>query len=167
MTRRDPGDGGTTLIELTVSMLVMSLLTVALLSTLTSAVSSGARLQRSVDAIDEARLLSAQLDRELRSAECISSPGENDTGNTLTFRTLANGSLATVTYRVSSGSVTRQEGLGTEDVIITNVGATAAAFEQLVTPLRTVRVDIPIESANGGIFPLRTTIAGRNAWRSC
>ncbi|MGD9701842.1 MAG: type II secretion system protein J [Acidimicrobiia bacterium] len=164
--RRHP-DAGVTLIELTVSMFVMSLVMVAFLSTLTSAMNSSGRLQRSTEAVDEARLVSARLDRELRSAECISAPAENMAGNTLVFRTLADGEVETITYRVSAGHVTRQEGLGAEHVIITNVGTSTNAFEQVVTPLRTVRVRIPIRSANGGTFSLETTIAGRNAWRSC
>ena len=160
-------DAGLTLIELAVSMVVMSIVMVMFLTTLTSAMSSSGRLQRSAEAIDDARLISAQLDRELRSAECISAPAENASGNSLVFRTLANGGLATITYRVSSGQVTRQVDLGAEQIIITNVGASTNAFTQVVSPLRTIRVRIPIRSANGGTFSLETTIAGRNAWRTC
>ncbi len=160
-------DAGLTLIELSVSMVVMSIVMIMFLTTLTSAMSSSGRLQRSAEAIDDARLISAQLDRELRSAECISAPAENAFGNNLVFRTLANGAIATITYRVSAGQVTRQVGLGAEQIIITNVGTSTDAFTQVVSPLRTIRVRIPIKSANGGTFSLETTIAGRNAWRTC
>ncbi len=171
MTRPRPNplhpDAGVTLIELAVSMLIMSIVMVMFLTTLASAMNSSGRLQRSAEAIDGARLISAQLDRELRSAECISTPAENTTGNTLVFRTLMNGGVATITYRVSAGEVTRQVDLSAKDVIITNVGTSTDAFTQVVTPLRTIRVRIPIKSANGGTFSLETTIAGRNAWRTC
>jgi type II secretory pathway component PulJ len=165
--RSSRGDDGVTLVELTVSMLVMSLVMVSFLTTLTSAMNTSGRLQRSTAAVDEARRVSAQLDRELRSAQCISSPAENQSGNTLVFRSLVNGSVATITYEVSTGRITRQQDLAAEQVVITNVGATTTAFRQVVTPLRTVLVRIPIQSENGGSFSLETTIAGRNAWRSC
>ena len=171
MTLRPPkgksGDAGVTLVELTVTLLVMSLVMVTFLTALTSAMNTSGRLQRSAEAVDEARRISARLDRELRSAQCISTPAENQSGNTLVFRSLANGTVSTVTYRVAIGRVTRQEDLQPEEVLITNVGTTSTAFQQIVTPLRTVRVRIPIRSANGGEFSLETTIAGRNAWRSC
>jgi prepilin-type N-terminal cleavage/methylation domain-containing protein len=164
---RGRGERGVTLVELVVSMAVMAILLGLAGPTLISALTSTDRLQRTQAAIDAAKLVSARLDRELRSAQCISTPAENASGNILVFRTLANGTQATVTYRVSAGSVTRQQDLDPEEVLITNVGATTSAFQQLVTPLRTVAVNIPIRSANGGSFVLQTTIAGRNAWRSC
>ena len=41
------------------------------------------------------------------------------------------------------------------------------AFTQNLTPLRTLDIDIPIRSAQGGKFDIVTTIAGRNSWRTC
>jgi hypothetical protein len=63
--------------------------------------------------------------------------------------------------------VTRTENLGVPRPVITGVGSTTTAFTQLSTPLRTVYVNIPIRSANGGEFYLQTTVAGRNAWKPC
>jgi hypothetical protein len=129
-------------------------------------------MQRSASAIDDARLISATLDRELRSALCISSPAENATGNTLRFQSVAYGETVELTYVVSGGTVTRtvagSAGAGDEArVVIERVGATTTAFKQVTSPLRTLVVDIPIRSDNGGEFRLQTTVAGRNAWRLC
>ena len=71
-----------------------------------------------------------------------------------------------ITYEVIDGTVTRTEN-GMSRTVIGNVGSTTTAFAQMMTPLRTVVVDIPIRSANGGEFHLQTTIAGRNAWGQC
>jgi type II secretory pathway pseudopilin PulG len=161
------GDLGATLIELMVTMLVMGIVSVLVSGTLISAFNSTNRMQRTTAAVDDARLVSASLDRELRSALCISMPAENQSGNTLTFVTLSNGVETSLSYVVSAGSLTRQTGLGTPLEMITNVGTTSTAFTQLVTPLRTVKVRIPIKSENGGVFTLQTTVAGRNVWRSC
>lgn len=160
-------DGGATLIELTIAIAVMAMGMTIVASTLFLVQRTTNRIESSTNAIDAARLLSASLDRELRSAICISSPGENLTSNTLTFQTLAGAEVAVLTYAISAGVVTRQENLGEPRTVITGVGATTTAFRQVTTPLRTVVVDIPIQSANGGEFHLQTTVAGRNAWRPC
>lgn len=160
-------DRGATLIELMVAMFVMGIVSVLVSGILISAFNSTNRMQRTTAAVDDARLVSASLDRELRSAMCISAPAENQSGNTLTFVTLANGTQTTLTYVVAAGSVTRQAGFETPRVLITNVGTTSSAFTQIVTPLRTVQVRIPIKSENGGEFALQTTVAGRNVWRNC
>ena len=166
---RGRGEAGVTLVELLVSVTVMTVLMGIVGPMLISAMTATNRLEDTSSAVDDARLVAAQLDRELRSAQCISTPAENAEGNVLTFRTLADGAQSTLTYRVSGEELTRQEELGVERRLISTVdaAATTAAFRQIVTPLRTVQIRIPIKSRNGGTFLLQTTIAGRNAWRSC
>lgn len=163
----DRRDNGTTLIELMIALLVMAIATTMIASTLFLVQRATNRIEHSTNAIDAARLLSASLDRELRSATCISSPGENLSGNTLTFQTLSSTALATLTYTIANGSVTRRENLGAPRTVIDGVGTTTTGFRQVTTPLRTVVVDIPIRSQNGGEFRLQTTVAGRNAWQPC
>lgn len=161
-------DRGATLIELAISMLVMAIGMTIVGSTLFLVQRATNRIENSADAIDAARLLSASLDRELRSAICISSPAENASSNTLTFQTLASDEVSILlTYAVSGDTVTRTENLDAPRTVITGVGVTTTAFRQVTTPLRTVVVDIPIRSDNGGEFQLQTTVAGRNAWRPC
>jgi prepilin-type N-terminal cleavage/methylation domain-containing protein len=161
------GDRGTTLIEMLIVMAVMSLATAMIGTTLILSQRVTNRVENSSNAIDAARLVSASLDRELRSAVCISAPAEGATGNTLTFETLASGEPSTLTYQVAGGTVTRTENATQPRVVITGVGTTSTAFQQVMTPLRTIVVTIPIRSANGGEFDLQTTIAGRNVWHRC
>ena len=85
----------------------------------------------------------------------------------MTFQTLSSTEVAVLTYTIVDGSVTRTENLGDPRTVIEGVGATTTGFSQVTTPLRTVVVDIPIRSENGGEFRLQTTVAGRNAWRRC
>ena len=160
-------DRGVTLIEMMITLAVMSIGVTIAASTLFLAQRATNSIESSANAIDAARLLSASLDRELRSAVCIVAPGENASGNTLTFQTLASDDLAVLTYAVAGGMVTRTENLGTPRTVITGVGSTTTAFRQVTTPLRTVVVDIPVRSDNGGEFHLQTTVAGRNAWKPC
>ena len=160
-------DAGTTLVELLVTMVVMGIATIVISTVLVSAQQVTNRMQNSAAAVDSARLISASLDRELRSASCIRAPGDNLTGNTLTFQTVAYGATVELTYVVGNGVVTRRKGLEAALTVIEHVGNTTTAFKQVTTPLRTIVVDIPIQSDNGGVFKLQTTIAGRNVWRSC
>ena len=166
-SRSDKTDGGATLIELMIALAVMVIVMTIVGSTLILVQRATNKMESSTNAIDSARLLSASLDRELRSAICISAPGENLAGNTLTFQTLASSEVEVLTYEISSDAVTRTENLGVARTVITGVGLTTTAFRQVTSPLRTVVVDIPIRSANGGEFHLQTTVAGRNAWRAC
>ena len=160
-------DKGMTLIELMISVAVMSIAMAMVGSILIVAQRATTRMETSQSTIDDARLLSATLDRELRSAICISVPAENQSGNTLSFQTISADAVATLTYAVTSGAVTRTVGLGQPSTVIDGVGATTTAFRQVTTPLRTVVVDIPVRSVTGGEFHLQTTVAGRNAWRAC
>lgn len=158
---------GVTLIELLVSMAIMGIVITLAGPTLISAISSTNRLQRTADAVDDAQLVSARLDHELRSATCIREPAENQSGNVLEFDTISGGSLSTVRYSVAGGTISRRQDPGPDVVLATRVGVTGAAFTQLATPLRTIELRVPLQSLNGGTFVLETTIAGRNAWRSC
>jgi prepilin-type N-terminal cleavage/methylation domain-containing protein len=171
MSRTSPqepsNDRGSTLIELMIALTVMAIGMTIVASTLSLVQQATNRIENTTNAIDNARLLSSSLDRELRSAICITSPGENVSGNTLTFETLASTELVVLTYAVFNGTVTRTENLGQPRTVVSGVGATVTAFRQVTTPLRTVVVDIPIRSVNGGEFHLQTTVAGRNAWRPC
>lgn len=163
----DRHDDGVSLIELMISMALMTLVVVIVSTTLGLAQRATNRIESSSEAIDAARLVSATLDRELRSAVCIKEPLPNQPPprNVLNFQTVASPGDG-ITYEIVDGTVLRTEGANSRQVI-GNVGSTTTAFAQLMTPLRTIVVDIPIRSANGGEFHLQTTIAGRNAWGQC
>jgi prepilin-type N-terminal cleavage/methylation domain-containing protein len=159
-------DGGFTLVEMMVAMAIMATAFLIIGATLVSAANTSRRLEASSGAVDNARLASDRLDRDLRSALCITQPGENQSGNVLAFQTLSNGVAAQVTYEVAGAQLTRRLDFQTPELVASGVAATTTAFTQLATPLRTVVVDLPVVS-NDSILRLRTTIAGRNTWRTC
>ena len=163
----DRSDHGVTLIELTILMALTALVVVIISATLGLAQRATNRIESTAEAVDSARLVSATLDRELRSAVCIKEPLPNQVPprNVLNFQTVASPGGG-ITYEIVGDSVIRTEGSNSREVI-RNVGATTTAFDQKMTPLRTLVVDIPIRSANGGEFHMQTTIAGRNAWGQC
>ena len=167
MSSSDRSDRGLTLFELVISIAVMSIAMLIIGSTLSLAQRTTNRIESSSVAIDSARLLSATLDRELRSAVCIEEPSPNQAAprNRLTFQTVASPGEG-ITYEIVDDTVTQTEH-GVSRTVVDHVGSTTTAFRQLMTPLRTVVVDIPIRSDNGGEFHLQTTVAGRNAWGQC
>jgi len=166
--RANRRDSGTTVVELMVTLAVMSIAMAIIAAMLIVVQRSTNQIENSSTAIDSARLMSATLDRELRSAVCITSPEETESGNVLTFQTIASDRVVVLTYTViANGMVTRKQDLSDPRTVVEGVGSTTTAFKQLNTPLRTIVVDIPIQSANGGEFHLQTTIAGRNAWHRC
>jgi prepilin-type N-terminal cleavage/methylation domain-containing protein len=166
--RRGHGDDGVTLVELLVSMTIMGIVIALAGPTLLSAMNATNRLQLTSAAVDDAQFVSARLDRELRSAICVSLPPVNTAGgNVLEFVTLDGGAQSTVTYTVAGGEISRSQNLGPAFVLATMVGPSTTVFKQIATPLRTIEVKLPVTSRNGGSFLLETTIAGRNAWRSC
>jgi type II secretory pathway pseudopilin PulG len=153
-------------VELMVAMSIMATAFLIIGATLVSAANTTRRLGATSDAVDKVRLASDRLDRDLRSAVCITQPGENQSGNTLEFRTLSNGTQSEVTYQVSGTDLTRRLDLQPEELVASGIGATTTAFRQNFTPLRTVVIDLPVVS-NGSTLALQTTIAGRNTWRTC
>lgn len=163
----DRRDRGVMLVEMMISMALMGLVVAIVAATLGLAQRTTNRIESSSNAIDAARLVSATLDRELRSAVCIKEPVPNQPvpRNVLTFQTVASPG-AGITYEIVGDTVMRTEN-GSSRTVIDKVGSTTTAFTQLMTPLRTVVVDIPIQSANGGEFHMQTTVAGRNAWGQC
>jgi prepilin-type N-terminal cleavage/methylation domain-containing protein len=167
-SRLADGDGGFTLVELMVSLAVMTLLSTLVGGVLVSAMRATGSLEASAAAVDEGRRISAGLDRELRSATCIRLPAVGAPGNRLVFDTRANGVDQRVTYAVDAGRLTRQIDLGPADTLSERLApGITAAFTQQATPLRTVQVDVTLQSSKGGTYRLTTTIAGRNAWRAC
>jgi len=166
-TNRGRGDAGVTLVELVVSLAVMSIAFLVVGGVLISALTSSNRLQASSAAVDEGRRASARIDRELRSATCIREPAVGTPGDTLIFDTVADGPSHRVTYEVTGGQLTRQQDAGTAATVANGLVAGEPTFSQVATPLRTVQVGLTVASANGGTYRLTTTIAGRNAWRTC
>ena len=78
----DRRDRGVTLVELMISMALMGLVVAIVAATLGLAQRTTNRIESSSNAIDAARLVSATLDRELRSAVCIKEPVPNQAAPT-------------------------------------------------------------------------------------
>jgi hypothetical protein len=154
---------------MTVAMVLMSIALSAFTPLLTSSMSSAQRTQTQSESIDSVRISLVAIGRELRSAQCITSPAENTTGTTLRFTTAANNTNYEVIYAVNGALLTRQV-VGTSQItsISEHLVSTADAFRQISTPRRTVVLTFRVQaSPKNSPRVLTTTIAGRNAWRTC
>ena len=173
--RRGTGAAGMTLVEVMVALTLMVAIVPIFVPLLMSATKSARALGLQSQTLDTLRLAVATIGRELRSAECIDLPLSNGpAGSVLRFRTAAfltatgNASYE-VTYTVAAGELRRQV-TGSPGPIVAATGLVdpSGAFQQSVTPQRSVRLVLRVQS--GPDTPVRdvvTTIAGRNAWRDC
>jgi len=158
---------GMSLVETLIALALLSLIVPVLGPIMVSSARSGSELQTHSEVVDELQLQVAQIARELRSAECIYEPAENTSGTTLRFLTDANSSSYEVSYSVVDGALVR-----TRDTTVRGVGrgivGPASPFLQIANPRRSVEIDLQIRlDDDQGAKRVRTTVAGRNAWRTC
>jgi type II secretory pathway pseudopilin PulG len=90
-------DRGTTLTELLVAIMLLTIVSLVFLPTLVAGLNATKDLQGAVQANDEARLALQRLDREFRAADriCAPLPGGSNAGDFLDFRTRAYTSATT------------------------------------------------------------------------
>ena len=167
MIARSRSESGVTILELVMSITLISIVSAVFLPVLDTATRSVRPLQAQSVAVDDLRSSLAMIGRELRSALCITQPSANGpSGNVLRFTTEANDQQYEVTYTVTNGTLLRQV-TNQSQVILVGTGLTGqdAAFTYIATPRRTVKVDFtyqPDPTQPGR--ELSTVMAGRNAW---
>lgn len=162
------GDAGFSLVEVMVGMVLMTSIVGIVGPILVSSMSTTSRVEFQSRAVDELRQAVHQIGRELRSARCIRTPEANGApGTTLDFTTEANNSSYDVRYDVVGAELRRTAG---SPAVTTKVARylTAGTFQHFATPRRSVELSFTVQ-VDGRQEPasIRTTIAGRNAWRAC
>lgn len=166
---------GMTAIELMVAISLMSVIVAVFGPVMTAAMNSGRRVQAQSESLDELRVAMASIGRDLRSAACIYLPAiptgsDNGYSDWLTFDTQINNTFTYVEYHVTSGGELTRElnndgNVKTISKGLLNPGTT---FRQWSTPRRSVELLLEVRlDAKQGSRQLRSTIAGRNAWRAC
>jgi type II secretory pathway component PulJ len=164
------------LVEVMVALTLMVAIVPIFVPLLLSATRSARALGLQSQTLDTLRLAVATIGRELRSAECIYLPGPNGpAGSVLRFRTDAfltatgHGSYE-VTYTAAQTGELRRQVTGSPGPTVAATGLVdpSGAFQQIVTPRRSVRLVLRVQSApDTPVRDVATTIAGRNAWRDC
>ncbi|MBI2168229.1 MAG: prepilin-type N-terminal cleavage/methylation domain-containing protein [Actinobacteria bacterium] len=164
--RRD----GFTLVEVMVAVALIGAVVAVMGPVMTSSFESGNAVTDESRALDEIRVAVARIDKELRSAQCISVPSAGGSGSSLTFDTLAGtGGAYSVTYRVAAGALERVEGGSTESVA-TGLVATGDEFTHGANPGQRASVAIHLQvrfASDHSPRAVSTVIAGRNAWDAC
>jgi type II secretory pathway component PulJ len=167
--RRLRAEHGVTLVETVVAISLFTIVTTMTMSVVGNALKTTNRMESQSDALDQDRIAFLTIARELRSAECIHEPAENTTGTTLRFTTYANNSFYEVTYAVSGTSLLRSvTGVAGSTVVATSLVNTSDIFQQVSTPRRTMTLTLRAQlDSHQTPRLLTTTVAGRNAWRTC
>lgn len=162
------GEHGYSLVELMVATSLMLVVASVFGSMLVSTMQVSNVIQQGSTGYDELRVSLGRIERELLSASCIQQPTPSAAGPVLQFFTEANGSSYQVTYTVSGGTLTRQVTGGAAQVVGTRLVTSTAPFTYVSTPRRSVDVDLVVDVGPGRLpRHIQTTMAGRNAWRSC
>jgi len=158
-----------TLVEILVAMALFALVATLFMPMIADALTTSSRIEHQSQSLDQAGAALVSVARELRSAECIEAPAENTAGTTLQFSTRANNSYYEVTYSAGGSTLTRQvTGSPISTVVATNLVNTADIFRQVSTPRRTVVLTFRVLiDAHESPRILTTTLAARNAWRTC
>jgi prepilin-type N-terminal cleavage/methylation domain-containing protein len=103
-------DDGVTLTELMVVLMLMGIVSVIFSTAVVSALRSTRNVEGVARSNDDVRLAIATLDRELRSASQICTPGPAAAGDVLTFETRVATGTETITYRIDDPDA---DGVGT------------------------------------------------------
>jgi Tfp pilus assembly protein PilW len=162
---------GVTLVELMVALGLLSAVVTVMGPLMTSSFRAGRVVQNESQALDELRIAVARIDRELRSADCITAPVAGTPGSTLAFRTLADpAGPYSATYSVDgSGRLVRTVGSSVE-YIGKGLVVTSQEFTRTGNPGQrdsiAMTFQVRFEDSNSPRV-IATTIAGRNAWASC
>jgi len=124
---RARSEEGVTLTELMVVLMLMGIVSVIFSTAIVSALRSTRNAEGVARSNDDVRLVIATLDRELRSASQICTPGPALAGDTLTFETRTASGTETVTYRVDDpdtdgvGTLVKSIDGGDERIVVHNV----------------------------------------------
>ena len=110
LIRRLRYDDGVTLTELMVVLMLMGIVSVIFSTAIVSALRSTRNVEGVARSNDDVRLAIATLDRELRSASQICTPGPAAAGDILTFETRLATGTETITYRIDDPDA---DGVGT------------------------------------------------------
>ena len=165
------GESGVTMIEMIVSVMLVSIVSAVFLPIMATSSRSVHPMRVRSQTIDSLRNSLSSIGREMRSAACILEPGPNDPpGNRLKFRTEANNhSEYTVTYIAENGQLLRQvEDEDSLQLVESGLVNSGDAFTHIATPRRTVKVLFHFQpDPNEPALDLSTVITGRNAWDGC
>jgi type II secretory pathway pseudopilin PulG len=163
------------LIEMMVAISLMTAIVAVFGPVMTAALNSGRRIESQSSNLDELRVATASIGRDLRSADCIYLPSiplgsDNGYSHWLTFDTQSNNAVNYVEYHVTStGKLTRElNNDGNVKTIATGLVNRTTTFRQWSTPRRSIelRLEVRLDTKQGSRL-IQSTIAGRNAWRAC
>lgn len=166
---RARGDAGITVVEMIVSVALVSIVSAVFLPIMATSSRSVHPMRVRSQTIDSLRNSLASIGREMRSAACVLEPGANDPpGNRLKFVTEANNSEYEVTYIAENGQLIRQV-TGENSVLVeSGLVEPGDAFTHIATPRRTVKVLFHFQpDPDEPALDLSTVITGRNAWDGC
>lgn len=161
------GERGTSLVDTIVASALLALLVPIAMPVVIGMFNAVLATEATSRSLDELRIAQATISRELRSAECVGTPGPNASGDELTFTTHAHGSPLEVTYRRDGSELVREADSATRTVA-TGLVAGDPVFLHRSTPRRSLDLVFSVRIApDRPVEQVRTVVAARNGWRDC
>jgi len=171
MSARIADERGFSLVEMVVAIGLVTAVIAVMGPLLTSSMESGRVVSNESRALDELRLAVARIDRELRSADCITVPAAGTSGPSLTFRTLEDpAGPYVVAYAVDGSGRLQRTVDGDTKYLGEGLVMTNEEFARATNPGQRDSVQIELNvSLEDGNNPrvVSTVVAGRNAWSQC
>lgn len=178
------GEGGFSLVEMTVALMLLGIVGSIFYPTLVSTLAAEQSVKSESESVDDLRLALTDISRELRSSLCVNVPaygggGVPSTGDVLEFSTYRpDGTLYGVRYDVTADGVLQRTvdttapvtnfDNGEEPVrMADDVLVSGLTFTHVVDRRSSITITMSIAFHDGSTREFSTSIAGRNAWNRC
>ena len=170
------GDEGLTLVELLVTMLILSLVTAAAYSVLITVSKQSQDISGRQETVGQARLALEQLDRQIRSGNVLYDPQYEALPMSMRVYTQANGQERCVQWQVTGG-VLRSRSWSTTwqtDGLVTSWGIVARGIQNTTSPFtldnasaygaRLINISLLVKdpAAGGNTQNVQDSLSGRN-----
>lgn len=161
---------GFTLIEITIVIIVLGVLSIFGFRFLSTSIHTYSMMEKQKGLFDQATMVMERISRELRDAESISLPASGDSGSTLTF-TKSHGtpqetSTYVITFQLSDDTTLQRIGSTTPATVdlADNVSTfTAARVTPTPPPNREeITITLTLQEADAGKITLRSYVCPKN-----
>ena len=136
---RDP-EAGITIIETVVASALLLLVLATLLGALSSVTEASVYASDRSESLDQLRLMAANLGKDVRQASRVTTATQTE----ITLDTLVAGAPRTVTWRVTSGRLTRTAGADTQVYVIDLSDEEVFSYNGETTPSLITRVRVAL-----------------------
>lgn len=152
-------EGGFTLVEMVVTLLVMSIITAAFLAVFSRALTDSETVQFRRDYLNDMRIAMEQMTKQIRQATAVDTAQADYLG----MDTLINGASHHIHYRVDGTTLVREIDGGSATPILQDLASTAVfTYTYSDGILEEIDILLTVDRGNGGTIDLSSQAETRN-----